>query len=88
MVFIKLYVYKLQLICGLILFFTNRYTRRYYVWKEKRLEKINKRKLEIKEIERKKNIANLENEKLQQDIENKNRELAVSTMSMIKKISS
>jgi DNA-binding CsgD family transcriptional regulator len=55
------------------------------VWKEKRLEKINKRKLEIKEIERKKNIANLENEKLQQDIENKNRELAVSTMSMIKK---
>ena len=74
-----------SLFAGLILFFTNRYTRRYYVWKEKRLEKINKRKLEIKEIERKKNIANLENEKLQQDIENKNRELAVSTMSMIKK---
>ena len=74
-----------SLFAGLILFFTNRYTRRYYVWKEKRLEKINKRKLEIKEIERKKNIASIENEKLQQDIENKNRELAVSTMSMIKK---
>ena len=31
-----------SLFAGLILFFTNRYTRRYYVWKEKRLEKINK----------------------------------------------
>ena len=73
------------LLSGLMLFITNRYTRRYYIWKEKRLEKINKRKLEIKEIEKKKNIASLENEKLQLDIENKNRELAVSTMSMIKK---
>ena len=57
-----------SLFAGLILFFTNRYTRRYYVWKEKRLEKINRRKLEIKEIERKKNIASIENEKLQQGI--------------------
>ena len=73
------------LLSGLMLFITNRYTRKYYIWKEKRLEKINKRKLEIKEIEKKKNIASLENEKLQLDIENKNRELAVSTMSMIKK---
>ena len=73
------------LLSGLMLFVTNRYTRKYYIWKEKRLEKINKRKLEIKEIEKKKNIASLENEKLQLDIENKNRELAVSTMSMIKK---
>jgi len=73
------------LLSALMLFITNRYTRKYYIWKEKRLEKINKRKLEIKEIEKKKNIASLENEKLQLDIENKNRELAVSTMSMIKK---
>jgi len=73
------------LLSALMLFITNRYTRKYYIWKEKRFEKINKRKLEIKEIEEKKNIASLENEKLQLDIENKNRELAVSTMSMIKK---
>ena len=74
-----------SLIAGLMVFLTNRYTRRYYIWKEKRIEKINKEKLKIKEIERKESIATLENEKLQQDIENKNRELAVSTMSMIKK---
>ena len=74
-----------SLLSGLLLFLTNRYTRRYYVWKEKRLEKINKRKLKLKEIERKESIASFENEKLQQDIDNKNRELAASTMSMIKK---
>ena len=38
------------LFSALMLFITNRYTRKYYLWKEKRLEKINKRKLEIKEI--------------------------------------
>ena len=74
-----------SLLSGLLLFLTNRYTRRYYVWKEKRLEKINKRKIKLKEIERKESIASFENEKLQQDIDNKNRELAASTMSMIKK---
>ena len=72
-------------IAGLMVFITNRYTRRYYKWKEKRQEKINSKKIKLKEIEKKESIASLENEKLQQDIENKNRELAVSTMSMIKK---
>ena len=52
---------------------------------ERRLANINKRKLEIREIQRKQQLVNLENEKLQQDIESKSRELAVSTMSMIKK---
>jgi ligand-binding sensor domain-containing protein/DNA-binding CsgD family transcriptional regulator len=66
-------------------FLTNMYTRRYYNWKENRLQKINRNKLQLKEIERKQTISNLENKQLQQDIENKNRELAASTMSMIKK---
>ena len=61
------------------------YTRRYYNWKENRLQKINRKKLQLKEIERKQTISNLENKQLQKDIENKNRELAASTMSMIKK---
>ena len=74
-----------SLLSAMLLFLTNRYTRRYYVWKEKRLDKINKRKLKLKEVEKKESISSLENEKLQQDIENKNRELAASTMSMIKK---
>ena len=70
------------LLSGLMLFVTNRYTRKYYIWKEKRLEKINKRKLEIKEIEKKKNIASLENEKLQLDIENKIESLLLSTTTL------
>ena len=73
------------LLSGLFWFLTNMYTRRYYIWKETRLQKINRKKIELKEIERKQSISNLENKQLQKDIENKNRELAVSTMSMIKK---
>lgn len=74
-----------SLLFGLIIFITNRYTRNYYLKKELRLAQINKRKLEIKEFEKKQELINLENEKLQQDIESKSRELAISTMSMIKK---
>ena len=74
-----------SLIFGLIIFITNRYTSNYYLKKEIKLAQINKRKLEIKEFEKKQEMINLENEKLQQDIESKSRELAVSTMSMIKK---
>lgn len=74
-----------SLIIGLMIFITNRYTRNYYLKKEIRLAQINKRKLEIKEFERKQEMINIENEKLQQDVESKSRELAVSTMSMIKK---
>jgi len=74
-----------SLIIALMIFITNRYTRNYYLKKEIRLAQINKRKLEIKEFERKQEMINIENEKLQQDVESKSRELAVSTMSMIKK---
>ena len=38
-----------------------------------------------KEIEKKQALMSIENNKLQDDIEGKNRELAISTMSMIKK---
>jgi DNA-binding CsgD family transcriptional regulator len=73
------------LLSALFWYLTNMYTRRYYNWKENRLQKINRKKIQLKEIERKQTISNLENKQLQQDIENKNRELAASTMSMIKK---
>jgi len=43
------------------------------------------RELELKELENKEQLMRHENERLQQDIENKNRELAISTMSLIKK---
>ncbi|WP_034920001.1 triple tyrosine motif-containing protein [Gillisia sp. CAL575] len=45
----------------------------------------NERTLKLKNLEAEKQIINLKNEKLEQDMANKNRELAVSTMSLIKK---
>ena len=70
---------------SIIIFLINKYSTNYYLKEERRLANINKRKLEIREFQRKQQLANLENEKLQQDVESKSRELAVSTMSMIKK---
>jgi DNA-binding CsgD family transcriptional regulator len=48
------------------------------------LERKNK-ELELKSMENKQQLMHFKNEKLQSDIENKNRELAISTMSLIKK---
>src|SRR5690606_1073901 len=45
----------------------------------------NKRDLELKELEIEQELMQLKNDKLKQDIDNKNRELAISTMSLIKK---
>jgi DNA-binding CsgD family transcriptional regulator len=51
----------------------------------KTLEKENKRLLEIQELEAQKEIIRLKNEQLKKDIEGKNRELAVATMSTLKR---
>jgi len=59
--------------------------RRYYKKQKSKLILKNKRELELKELESEQQLMQLKNEKLQQDIENKNRELAISTMSLIKK---
>ena len=72
-------------IISIVIFLINKYSTNYYLKEERRLANINKRKLEIREFQRKQQLVNLENEKLQQDVESKSRELAVSTMSMIKK---
>ncbi len=45
----------------------------------------NERELKLKNLEAEQEIIKLRNEKLEQDMANKNRELAVSTMSLIKK---
>ena len=48
------------------------------------LERKNK-ELELKSLENQQQLMHFKNEKLQSDIEGKNRELAISTMSLIKK---
>lgn len=50
-----------------------------------KLEKENKRLLEIQELETQKEIIRLKNEQLEKDIEGKSRELAVATMSTLKR---
>ncbi|MCB0382767.1 MAG: LuxR family transcriptional regulator, partial [Psychroserpens sp.] len=57
----------------------------YYKKQKQELVLKNKRDLELKQLENEQQLMQLKNEKLKQDIENKNRELAISTMSLIKK---
>ncbi|WP_141103698.1 triple tyrosine motif-containing protein [Cellulophaga lytica] len=57
----------------------------YYKNKQKRALLKTQQKLSRKELENKQQLTQLNNEKLKLDIENKNRELAISTMSIIKK---
>tara|TARA_B110000090_G_scaffold145925_1_gene160151 strand:- start:1313 stop:4066 length:2754 start_codon:yes stop_codon:yes gene_type:complete len=73
------------LILLISIFLINKASHNYYRLKEEKIIKINQNKLELKEIEKKQALMSIENNKLQDDIEGKNRELAISTMSMIKK---
>ena len=59
--------------------------KRYYKKQRNKLLQESERELELKKLEYKEQKMRHENEKLLQDIENKNRELAISTMSLIKK---
>ena len=60
------------------------YKRYYRKQREKLLEKTTQ-ELALKELENKQQFMRFNNDKLRQDIESKNRELASSTMSLIKK---
>lgn len=60
------------------------YKRHYKKQREQLLQKTT-RELELKELENKQQLMRFNNEKLRQDIDNKNRELGISTMSLIKK---
>ena len=73
------------LVFAIIFFLFNRSYEKYYREKEEKIIRTNQNKLELIEVEKKQALMAVENIKLQNDIESKNRELAVSTMSMIKK---
>lgn len=76
----------IYLLC-IIAFFTliNWLYKRYYKYQRQRLLEKSKRESELNELEIQKELIELRNDKLQQDIEARNRELAISTMSMIKR---
>ena len=80
-IMIALYVF-LALLFSFIMH--NIYKRYYKQQREKFLLK-STLELELKELENKQQLMRFNNEKLRQDIDNKNRELGISTMSLIKK---
>lgn len=80
-VFIALYIIGFLLFSLLL---HNVYKRYYRKQRERLLQKTT-RELELKELENQQQLMRFNNEKLRQDIENKNRELGISTMSLIKK---
>ncbi|MCP2026072.1 ligand-binding sensor domain-containing protein/DNA-binding CsgD family transcriptional regulator [Flavobacterium sp. HSC-32F16] len=63
-------------------YFVNKAYRNYYQKQKEKLIEENNLLLEIKELENEQQLMKLRNEQLSQDVDNKNRELAVSTMSL------
>ena len=59
--------------------------KKYYREKEQKLIEENNLLLEIAALESKQQLMRLKNEQLSQDVDSKNKELAVSTMSLLKK---
>jgi DNA-binding CsgD family transcriptional regulator len=65
-----------------VAYFINKAYRNYYQKQKEKLIEENNLLLEIKELENEQQLMKLRNEQLSQDVDNKNRELAVSTMSL------
>ena len=76
-------IYTISMISIFILI--NKIYNNYYELERKKLIKINKRKLQINDLASQKELMKIRNEKLQNDIENKNREIAIATMSTVKR---
>ena len=70
---------------ALLALFVHKMYKNYYVKQREQLLNDTKKKLKRKKLKAQKKIVQIKNERLQEEIENKNRELAISTMSIIKK---
>ncbi len=66
-------------------YFINKSYKSYYQNQKNKLIDDNNQKLELKEMEVQRQMLKIKNDQLEQDVSSKNRELAVSTMSLIKK---
>jgi len=76
-------IYSLAFLALIIL--THYMYKSYYKKQRERLLQKAQKELALKELENKQQLMNYKNERLEQDINSKNRELAISTMSLIKK---
>ncbi|MBT2163527.1 helix-turn-helix and ligand-binding sensor domain-containing protein [Zobellia barbeyronii] len=66
-------------------FFVHRLYKNYYRRQREQLLSNGKKKLKRKKLKAQKKIVQIKNEKLREEVANKNRELAISTMSIIKR---
>jgi len=73
------------LIVFLFSIFMDRVYKRYYRRQRESLLKKQQKDFQLKTLEKEKELIEIKNTQLEQDVESKNRELAISTMSMIKK---
>jgi len=77
---IAIFIYLILLV--VIGYFINKAYRNFYQKQKEKLIEENNLLLEIKELENEQQLMKLRNEQLSQDVDNKNRELAVSTMTL------
>lgn len=70
---------------ALLSYLTNNLYKRYYHKQQQAILLQKQKEIELKEYEKEQELMKLRNESLKQEIETKNRELAVSTMSLIKR---
>lgn len=80
---VALLIYLLLMV-GILRLINARYTK-YYRHEQEKLIKENQRKLDLMELRQNEEIMRIKNEQLEDNIEQKNKELAISTMAMIKK---
>ena len=80
---IAMFIYIIILL--ILAYFINKAYQSYYRKQREKLIEENNRLLEIKELETEQELMRIKNQQLEQDYESKNRELAASTMSLIKK---
>lgn len=73
------------ILIGSLLLYVNKLYKNYYTKQKEKLIEENNLLLEIKELENEQQLMKMRNEQLSQDFDAKNKELAVSTMSLIKK---
>ncbi len=73
------------LLLSLIGFVTHRSYKRYYRRQHEKILLQTQRQLELNRVKNEQELIKLKNEKLNHEIESKNRELAISTMSIVKR---
>ncbi len=76
-------IYLIAFIIGA--FYVNKLYEKYYQKQKQKLIDENNRLLEFKELENEQQLMKIRNEELTNDVDSKNRELAVSTMTLLKK---